>query len=289
MASTTLLFDQRRQAWSDELLAASGIDRGCCAIRCPAARCWARSTPPRREPRACPRARPWCSAATITVRGPAHRGLSARRGLDVTGTWEMVVAAIPEPVLTPAVREMGILVDSHVARGTWTAMGATVAADMLEWFRSEYGRRNGSGPTGGRRRLGLPDAGRRRFAARGPRLLFLPHMSGSHCPVVDHRSLGAFVGLRNITHQGRHAPGDHRGLGLPVPASRPRLRAGLGVRPEQIVAIGGAINNDFWMQNKADVVGKPIEVPELEEAVLLGRRHAGRHRRGPVSRRAGRL
>ena len=34
---------------------------------------------------------------------------------------------------------MGILVDSHVARGCWTAMGATVAADMLEWFRKEYG------------------------------------------------------------------------------------------------------------------------------------------------------
>jgi xylulokinase len=37
-----------------------------------------------------------------------------------------------------------------------------------------------------------------------------------------------------------------------------------------MVAIGGAINNAFWMQNKADVVGKPIEVPEIEEAVVLG-------------------
>ena len=45
---------------------------------------------------------------------------------------------------------------------------------------------------------------------------------------------------------------------------------GLGVEPERIVAIGGATNNEFWMQNKADVVGKPIEVPALEEAVPLG-------------------
>ena len=36
------------------------------------------------------------------------------------------------------------------------------------------------------------------------------------------------------------------------------------------MAIGGAVNNEFWMQNKADVVGKPIEVPELHEAVVLG-------------------
>ena len=46
----------------------------------------------------------------------------------MTGTWEMVVAPLAEPVLTPAVRQMGILVDSHVARGAWTAMGATVGA-----------------------------------------------------------------------------------------------------------------------------------------------------------------
>jgi xylulokinase len=48
------------------------------------------------------------------------------------------------------------------------------------------------------------------------------------------------------------------------------LERGLGVQPDTIVAIGGAIHNHFWMQNKADVVGKPIEVPEIEEAVVLG-------------------
>jgi len=45
---------------------------------------------------------------------------------------------------------------------------------------------------------------------------------------------------------------------------------GLHIRPDKIVAIGGAINNRFWMQNKADVTGIPIEVPEIDEAVPLG-------------------
>jgi xylulokinase len=45
---------------------------------------------------------------------------------------------------------------------------------------------------------------------------------------------------------------------------------GLHIRPEKIVAIGGAVNNRFWMQNKADVTGIPIEVPEIDEAVPLG-------------------
>jgi xylulokinase len=95
-------------------------------------------------------------------------------------------------------------------------------------------------------------------------------MSGSHCPVVDHRSLGAFVGLRNITTKGDMLRAIIEGLDYQFLQVVRGLEHGLGVRPETVVAIGGAIHNQFWLQNKADVVGKPIEVPEIEEAVVLG-------------------
>jgi xylulokinase len=36
------------------------------------------------------------------------------------------------------------------------------------------------------------------------------------------------------------------------------------------VAAGGAIRNEFWMQNKADMLGQPIVVPEVEDASPLG-------------------
>jgi sugar (pentulose or hexulose) kinase len=39
---------------------------------------------------------------------------------------------------------------------------------------------------------------------------------------------------------------------------------------DHLVVVGGAIRNRFWMQNKADMVGRPIEVPEVEEATPLG-------------------
>jgi xylulokinase len=42
------------------------------------------------------------------------------------------------------------------------------------------------------------------------------------------------------------------------------------VRAEKIIAVGGATRNEFWMQNKANIVGKPIEAPEVGEAVPLG-------------------
>jgi xylulokinase len=101
-------------------------------------------------------------------------------------------------------------------------------------------------------------------------VFFLPHMSGSHCPVVDHQSMGAFVGLRNIATKGDLLRAVIEGLDYQFLQVVRGFESGLDVRPDRIVAIGGAVNNPFWMQNKADVVGKPIEVPELDEAVPLG-------------------
>jgi len=191
--------------------------------------------------------------------------------LDVTGTWEMVVTALDEPILSPAVGSMGVFVDSHVARGKWTVMGGAVAADMLEWFRREFAaeEKEKAAREGGLDWDYLMSAAEASPpGARG--VLFLPHMSGGSCPVVDSGSLGAFVGLRNFVTKGDVLRAIIEGLDYQFLEIVRAYETGLGVAPESIVAVGGATNNEFWMQNKADVVGKPIHVPQLDEAVPLG-------------------
>ena len=272
MASTTLLFDQRRRAWSEELLAISGIDRRLLCDPLPSGTVLGEVHAKAAEATGLPQGTPvvlgghdYCCGALPT--GAFRPGVV----LDVTGTWEMVVAAIPQPILTPEVRQMGFLVDSHVARDTWTVMGATVAADMLEWFRKEYGfeeRQRAEREGGVDWDYLMAAAQAAPPGAAGA--MFLPHMSGSHCPVVDHRSMGAFVGLRNIVTKGAMVRAIIEGLDYQFLQVVRGFESSLAVRPDKIVAIGGAVNNPFWMQNKADVVGKPIEVPELDEAVPLG-------------------
>nr|MBP6440488.1 hypothetical protein [Caldilineaceae bacterium] len=52
------------------------------------------------------------------------------------------------------------------------------------------------------------------------------------------------------------------------------MRHDLGVPCDRLVVVGGATKNEFWMQNKADMVGGlfglPIEAPEVDEATPLG-------------------
>ena len=100
--------------------------------------------------------------------------------------------------------------------------------------------------------------------------MFLPHMSAAGCPVVDARSLGAFVGLSNFVQHGDMLRAIIEGLDYQVLDIVTALKTGLGINPDRLVAVGGATRNSFWMQNKADITGLPIDVPEVEEATPLG-------------------
>jgi xylulokinase len=272
MASTTLLFDQRRRCWSDEFLERSGIDVSLLCDPQPSGSVLGEVHPAAAEATGLPAGTPvvlgghdyLCGALPTGVFRPGVLG-------DVTGTWEMVVAALDEPVLAPEVLNMGILIDSHVARGRWAAMGATVAAEQLEWFRREYGQPESrrAADEGGVDWDYLMQAAEASVPGAGG-CMFLPHMSGSHCPIVDHRSSGAFIGLKNITTKGDMLRAIIEGLDYQFLQVVQGIERSLNLRTDRIVAIGGAVNNRFWMQNKADVVGTAIEVPEIDEAVVLG-------------------
>lgn len=272
MASTTLLFDQRKRVWSDELIRKSGIDRRLLCDPRPSGTPLGQVTAKAAKTTGLAEGTPvvlgghdYC-CGTLPV-GAFEPGVV----LDVTGTWEIVVTALSEPVLRPEVRQMGIPVHSHVASSDlWSIMAAAVAADMLEWFRGQFGSEKKL--TDGEDADAWSDL--MRLAETSPPgangVMFLPHMSGSHCPVVDHQSMGAFVGLRNIATKGDMLRAIIEGLNYQFMQIVNGLEKSLGVKPERFVAIGGATRNEFWMQNKADMIGKPIETPEIEEPTPLG-------------------
>ena len=204
MASCTLLFDQRKLDWSDEMLALSGIDRRLLCDAFPSGTVLGGVTP-------AAAAATGLAAGTPVVLG-GHDYLcgalpvgAIKPGviLDVSGTWEIVLASIPAPVLTPAAQRTGVTVEAHVARDLYAVWGGAVSSDMLEWYRKEYGfeAKHQAEQCGGVDwDFLMADAARSPVGARGA--MFLPHMSGAGCPVVDSRSLAGFVGLSNFVTKG---------------------------------------------------------------------------------------
>ena len=191
--------------------------------------------------------------------------------LDVTGTWEVVLAALPRPVLTPALQRIGATVECHVARDTFSVMGAAVCAEMLEWYRREFGaeaRAKAAVRGCADWETLMEEAAASPVGSRGA--IFLPHMSGSGCPVVDPRSRGAFVGLSGRVTRGDMLRAVIEGLDYQLLDIAREIEGRAGVPLHRCVAVGGAVRNSFWMQNKADMAGRPIEASEVQDASPLG-------------------
>lgn len=272
MASCTLLFDQHKLDWSDEMIHAAGIERGLLCDAYPSA------TVIGEVQEAAARLTGLKPGTPVVLGGHDYLCGALPVGaftpgvvLDVTGTWEVIMTAIPRPVLTPQVQKTGITVESHVARGMYAAWGGSAASEMLEWFKKEYGlfaelqaKREGASEWD----CLMQDAASAPPGARG--IFFLPHMSATGCPVVDAMARGAFVGLRSDATRGDMLRAMIEGLNYQFLDVVLAMEGGLEASFERIVAVGGAIQNIFWMQNKADVLGRPIEVPEVEEATPLG-------------------
>jgi xylulokinase len=262
MASCTMLFDQRSRAWSEELIRLAGLPGGLLCESLPSA------TPLGHVTREAAQATDLSEGTPVILGGHDHLCGALPVGafrpgvvLDVTGTWESVIASTAEPVLDPGMREMGLTVQSHVARGRWATWGGAVAAEMLEWYRRQYCPADAWEPL-------IAAAAAAPAGCHGA--MFLPHMSAAGCPVVDARSLGALVGLNPAVTSADVLRALFEGLDYQFRDIVAAMESRIGTHFERVVVVGGATRNDFWMQNKADVLGRPVEVAAVEEATPLG-------------------
>ena len=272
MASCTLLFDQNKLSWSDELLELSGIDGRLMPEALPS------GTPLGEVTDAASKATGLPAGTPVVLGGHDHLCGTLPVGafeqgivLDVTGTWECIEFAVTQPVMTPDALKMGITVQAHVAPGLYSAWGGAPAGEMLEWYRKQFGfeaAQKAETEGGADWDYLMAEAAASPPGAQGA--MFLPHMSAAAVPVADDRSLGAFVGLSSRSTRGDMIRAIIEGLDYQFLDIVNAVESALDMRIEKFVAVGGALRNEFWMQNKADVVGRPLEAPDVEEASPLG-------------------
>lgn len=271
MASCMLLMNQAKREWSDELLSASGIENSLLPT-------------PRQSGTILGKISPEASAltglstdTTVVLGGHDHICGTLPVGaykpgtlFDVIGTWESVIATIPSPVMTDAVRDAAICMQAHVAPDVYAAWGGAPAGESLEWFRRQFGfeaeqKAQEGGNVWEHLLASLADTSP---GASG--VMFLPHISAAGCPISDSKSLGAFVGISQNTTHADMFRAVIEGLNFQFIEIRDAMQAGLGCCFDNVIVAGGGAQNAFWIQNKADMLGLPIQVSDVEEATPLG-------------------
>lgn len=269
LAGRTLLFDVRRHAWSDAILAEAGL-------------------------RSDQLARPLPSGAPVGILPDAIAGeLGLPLGVQVvagghdqvcaalgagatapgeamyaTGTVECIAATLEKPVFTSALREANLCTYDHAAPGRSATLAYSLTGgNLLQWFRDQWAQSE----THEAARTGESAYARilRDLAPEPTRLLVLPYFTPSGTPYFDADTAGAILGLRLTTTRGEVLRALLEGVAFEMRLNL-ELLAESGVPVHSLRAVGGGARNDAWLQLKADVVNRPIARLEVSEAGCLG-------------------
>jgi xylulokinase len=256
-ANRTLLFDLKKNDWSDELIAWSGIDRSKLA--------------------------PVVSGGTVTgtvsdamavqlglpkgvkvVAGGHDQccnalgcgGISAGRAVYGMGSFDCITPVYRMPSDLQEMRRNHLNVEHHLVPGLFVSFHYNQAGLLVKWFRDTF--------TDGSVSYAQLD---KEMPDEPTRLLVLPHFDTP--PHHSPDTAGVIAGLRTSTQRGEILKAVKEGVALYFLEGMDALR-GIGVGTAEFIASGGGARSDAGLQLRADILGVPIVRPAIIEAGVLG-------------------
>ena len=124
--------------------------------------------------------------------------------------------------------------------------GLATSGTLTHWFRDRFAREL---PRESAFAILAAEAAAVPAGAGG--VLFLPYFSGERTPIHDPHAKGAFFGL-NLTHDRGHL---YRALLEGIAMGTRHVFdtfAEAGAEPARVVAVGGGVKNDIWLQSTAE-------------------------------------
>ncbi|NLG29495.1 MAG: hypothetical protein GX557_16420 [Chloroflexi bacterium] len=269
LANRTLLYDMQQRRWSRPVLDAAGLGESRLPEVAPAGTPVGTLSPALARELGLPaRTRlvlgghaPCCTALGAGVTRPelALYDLGASLRLVVT------FAALP---LTSMMLGRGLSLSYHVLPELYVSLISTGAGGaLLKWFRDQWAAQEAREAQ--RRGASIYDALLTEMPDDPTSLLVLPHWAPPGPPVADPDASGAIMGLRLGTTRGEVLKALLEGASLYMAQGLAHYLE-MGVRVDWLRATGGAARSMPWLQLTADVLGVPVELPEVTEATTLG-------------------
>lgn len=164
-----------------------------------------------------------------------------------------------------------LILSRHVVDGTFLLQGGTVGGSgALKWMSEQFCRAEGElAEANGTNIFEEMSAAAASIAPGSDGLIFLPYMSGERSPIWNPNAKGVFYGLDFTKTRAHMIRAVMEGT---VYALRHNCEVAreAGADIEKFLAMGGAANSLVWTQIKADITGKPIDVPNTDSATTFG-------------------
>ena len=270
-ASRTLMLDLRANAWSGEMLAVAGVDQATLPdIEQSGTRIGTVAHTAARET-GLP------GGVQVVLGGHDHLCgslaagvLLGRRVLDSSGTAESIVgfSEIDQPL--PAAFQ-GLRLGRYLDPRRWVTWGGIIASGRsVDWAIDTFASLESLGVAGSRISYDAVNAAVAQAPLGSRGLLYLSHLRGCGAPYWNPRGRGALVGLRDTHTQADCLRAVIEGLCFEARLILEVTEEVFGSAVSTLSTTGGGARSSVWQQIKADVTGKEVEIPEVEEATVLG-------------------
>jgi xylulokinase len=258
-ASSTMLYDVREKGWSEEMLAAAGVDQGLLGRVVAAEEVAGTVTqdaaqqiglePGTRVVAGCGDEHGACLGAGL---------VTSDRICDITGTAEPVAVAAPEPVFD----ETGLVeTHAHADSRLWLIENpGFVSGGSVRWYADNIARVSNYEEM-------TSEAEEIQPGSEG--LIFLPCLSGAMTPTWNGNARGVFFGLSMKHGQSHLNRAVLEGCAYGLRDIVDRFEA-LGLGGDEVRVVGGGAKSALWCQIKADVTGRVLRTLNNPEATATG-------------------
>jgi len=184
----------------------------------------------------------------------------------IIGTAGVVAVCADQPLPDPQDRT---ICWNYCLRDKWVMMGITqTAGESLNWFRAAFDQ-NGSGGQSSKDVFEQYNNAIRDIPDGADGLIFLPYLNGERTPYWDPNARGVFFGLNLATRKAHFIKAIMEGVSFALRNCMETLES-LGITVDQVMAVGGGLKSDTWLNTLGKIVRKPIRTAGLADTGLVG-------------------
>lgn len=273
IASRTMVFDIHGRDWSREIAEFAELDIELFPRAYQGGTVVGRVTDKASSSTGLAKGVPVCTGGHDHICGAFAAGVFAPgKALDSLGTAESLVLAFSEVPAVNLETVRGFGLGCHVVGNAYYLLGGINSSGLsIEWFRHEFGYKEQW--LAKERNVSIYDVlieEARKSSVGAGGLMFIPHMRGAGPPNPDPHSRAAFLGMRDYHQRKDCLRAILEGLALEFASVLDGSEEVLGLTVPKLLAIGGGTKNQLLMEIKAAVLGRPIEIPLVQESTLLG-------------------
>ncbi|MFW6007515.1 MAG: FGGY-family carbohydrate kinase [Bacillota bacterium] len=269
LASRTMAFDVINKKWSGKILNTAGIDKNKLPEPVPSGSIIGQISKTQAAKLDLPE-------KVLLVAGGHDQPCAAlgagiiKNGIavDGMGTVECITPAFKQPIISKQMAEANLVCCPHVKDDMYVTYAFNfTGGSLLKWYRDNFGYEEKQ--LAQKRGADVYDILIEKAAKQPTDIYILPHFAGSGTPYMDTESRGAIIGITMETGKKEIIKAVLEGITYEMMINLECLDQA-GVEVNELRAVGGGAKSDYWLQLKANMMGKKIVSLNITEAGTLG-------------------